>query len=300
MKPQARKVTRNEQVNLVDLFYYLIGNWYWFLIAILASLAVAYVRYARMPFVYSSNITAIIKNPGDDIRTVRMETYDRMINTVSVSNEELQLRSVSLMTEVVKALDADVSYLDRIKVRDVELYTSLSPIRMAFDRENGDPGTFAVTVMPLDAHTIRLHTDEGSTSVALGDTISLGSGHVVFLPTARYNPECYGQLIRVQKVPVAAAASRFISQLRISNDDQILRLTEYDYNAQRAADIINMLVVKYNEASIREKNRVAVNTEHFINERLAIIEQELGSVEGGMAAFKSANQLMSVDQAASM
>ena len=142
MKNTAKKVTRNEQVNLVDLFYYLIGNWYWFLLAILASLVVAYVRYARMPFVYSSTVTAIIKNPNEDIRTVRMETYDRMINTVSVSNEELQLRSVSLMTEVVKALDADVDYLDRIKVRDVELYTSLSPVRMAFDRENEDPGVF--------------------------------------------------------------------------------------------------------------------------------------------------------------
>jgi capsular exopolysaccharide synthesis family protein len=300
MKNTAKKVTRNEQVNLVDLFYYLIGNWYWFLLAILASLVVAYVRYARMPFVYSSTVTAIIKNPNEDIRTVRMETYDRMINNVSVSNEELQLRSVSLMTEVVKALDADVDYLDRIKVRDVELYTSLSPVRMAFDRENEDPGVFEVTVMPLDAHTIRLHTEEGSKSVALGDTISLGSGRVVFLPTARYNPECYGQLIRVRKYSVATAANRYISRLHITDDEQILHLTEYDLNAQRAADIVNMLVVKYNEAAIREKNRVAVNTERFINERLAIIEQELGSVEGGMAAFKSSNQLMSVDQAASM
>ncbi len=300
MKSPAKKVTRNEQVNLVDLFYYLIGNWYWFLIAILASLVVAYVRYARMPFVYSSNVTAIVKDPNEDIRTVRMETYDRMINKVTVSNEELQLRSISLMTEVVKALDVDVNYLDRIKVRDVELYTSLSPVRVVFDRENDDPGTFAVTVMPLDAHTIRLHTDSGSKSVALGDTISLGTGHVVFLPTAQYNPECYGQLIRVQKVSVTAAASRFISQLRISNDDQILRLTELDWNAQRAADVINMLVIKYNEAAIREKNRVAVNTERFINERLAIIEQELGGVEGAMAGFKSTNQLMSVEQAASM
>ena len=118
MKPQTRKVTRNEQVNLVDLFYYLIGNWYWFLFFVLASLAVAYVRYARMPFVYSSSVTAIIKNAGDEIRTARFETYDRMINTVSVSNEELQLRSTTLMSEVVKALDADVCYLDRIKVRD--------------------------------------------------------------------------------------------------------------------------------------------------------------------------------------
>ena len=300
MKAQARKITRNEQVNLVDLFYYLVGNWYWFLIVVMALLVVAYVRYARMPFVYSSSVTAIIKNPGDNIRTVRMEAYDRMINTVSVSNEELQLRSMSLMTEVVKALDADVSYLDRIKVRDVELYTSLSPVRMVFDRENADPGVFEVTVMPLDADNIRLHTDAGSQTIALGDTVALGSGWVSFEPTARYNPGCYGQMIRVRKYPVSAAANRYISQLRIVSEKQILRLTELDVNAQRAADIINMLVVKYNEAAVREKNRVAVNTEHFINERLAIIEQELGSVEGDIAGFKSANQLMSVDQAASM
>lgn len=300
MKNPTRKVTRNEQVNLVDLFYYLTGNWYWFLIFVLISLAVAYVRYARMPFVYSSNVTAIIKNAGDEIRTARLETYDRMINTVSVSNEELQLRSVTLMSEVVKALNVDVNYLDRIKVRDVELYTSLSPVRMVFDREHADPGVFEVTIMPLDANTIRLHSNEGAKSVALGDTISLGTGRVVFLPTAQYKPDCYGQLIRIQKIPVATAAHNFISRLRISDDDQILRLTELDFNAQRAADVINMLVLKYNEAAIREKNRVAVNTERFINERLQIIEQELGSVEGGIAHFKSENQLMNVDEAAAM
>lgn len=300
MKSPAKKVTRNEQVNLVDLFYYLIGNWYWFLIIILASLVVAYFRYARMPFIYSSSVTAIIKNPGDDIRTVRMEAYDRMINTVSVSNEELQLKSLSLMSEVVKALDADVCYLDRIKVRDVELYTSLSPIRMVFDRENADPGIFEVVVMPLDANHIRLRTDEGTKTVALRDTVALNNGWVSFIPTARYTPDSYGQMIRVRKYPVNTSAYKYIAQLRISTEKQIIRLTESDYNAQRAADIVNMLVVKYNEASIREKNRVAVNTEHFINERLAIIEKELGSVEGGMAAFKSQNQLMSVDQAASM
>lgn len=300
MKTQARKVTRNEQVNLVDLFYYLIGNWYWFLIVVMASLAVAYVRYARMPFVYSSQVTAILKNPGDDIRTVRMEAYDRMVNNVSVSNEELQLRSMSLMTEVVKALDADVCYLDRIKVRDVELYTSLSPVRMVFDRENADPGIFEVTIMPLDANNIRLHSSDGSQTVALGDTVALGSGWISFVPTPRYTPDCYGQMIRVRKYPVSTSAGKFISQLRIDHEKQIIRLRELDFNAQRAADIVNMLVIKYNEGAIREKNRVAVNTERFINERLSIIEQELGSVEGAMANFKSANQLMSVDQAASM
>ena len=299
MKTQVRKVTRNEQVNLIDIIYYLIGNWYWFIFCILICLGIAYFRYSRITYRYSSSVTAIIKNAGDDIRTARLDTYDKMVNTVSVTTEELQLRSMTIMSEVVKALDADVNYVDRIKFRDVELYTSLSPIRIAFDREHSDPGTFSVTAMPLDAHNIRLHTDSGSQTVALGDTIALGSGRVVFLPTANYGPEKYGQQIYISKQPVTWAANHFISSLRISHNKQILQLTVEDFNAQRAADVLNMLVVKYNEAAIREKNRVAINTEHFINERLAIIEKELGSVEGGMAAFKTENQLMSVSEAAS-
>ncbi len=300
MKTQVRKVTRNEQVNLIDVIYYLIGNWYWFILCIILSLIVAYARYARMPFVYSSGVTAFIKNSGDDIRSARLDTYNNMINTISVSNEELQLRSMTIMTEVVKALDADVNYIDHIKFRNVELYTSLSPIRVAFDREKADPGVFKVDVVPLDARNIRLHTELGSQTVALGDTIALGTGRVVFLPTERYTPEEYGHRIEIEKIPINWAANAFISRLSISADKKILRLRELDYNAQRAADIINTLVIKYNEASIREKNRVAVNTERFINERLQIIERELGSVENSLADFKTTNQLMSVSEAASM
>ena len=300
MKTQVRKVTRNEQVNLIDVIYYLFGNWYWFILCIIISLIVAYARYARMPFVYSSGVTAFIKNSGEEIRSARLDTYSNMINTISVSNEELQLRSMTIMTEVVKALDADVYYTDHIKFRDVELYTSLSPVRIVFDRESDDPGIFNVDIVPLDAQNIRLHTELGSQTVALGDTVVLGTGRVVFIPTERYTPEEYGHRIEIQKVPINWAVSAYISRLSITTEKQILRLREMDYNAQRAADIINTLVIKYNEASIREKNRVAVNTERFINERLQIIERELGSVENSLANFKTSNQLMDVSEAASM
>ena len=146
MKHANRKVTRNEQVNLVDLFYYLLGNWYWFVITIGICLAVAYYRYARTTFSYASPITTILKNPSTSTRSARLDQYNNMINTVSISTEELQLRSTTLMAEVVKALDADVLYWDRIKVRNVELYTSLSPVRMYFSRTDNDPGTFAATI----------------------------------------------------------------------------------------------------------------------------------------------------------
>ena len=299
MKAAQKRVTRNEQVNLIDIFYYLLGNWYWFLLSILLALIVAYIRYAQTPYKYSAQVTAIIKNAGDDVRTARLDTYDKMVNTVSISTEELQLRSITIMSEVVKALNADVAYRDHIKMRSVELYTSLSPVRMVFNRETEDPGDFSAIVTPLDANRIRLQIDNSTQTVSLGDTIRIGTGRVVFLPTDRYDPTSYGQDIYIQKIPVSWAAGMIINNLRITHDKQILRLVVNDYNAQRAADIVNTLVIKYNEAAIREKNRVAVNTEQFINERLAIIEKELGSVESSLATFKSNNQLMSVDEAAS-
>ena len=202
------------------------------------------------------------------------------------------------MAEVVKALDADVLYWDRIKVRNVELYTSLSPVRMYFSRTDNDPGTFSATITPLDVDHIRIRSGAQERTVALGDTVAIGSGRAVFLPTARY-ASYLGQEVQVQKVPIGSVVGSILGRLQISHKGQIITLVQQSFNAQKSADVLNMLVVKYNEQAIAEKNKIAQNTEAFINERLIIIEQELGSVEGSLANFKSTNQLMSVEEAAS-
>ena len=149
MKKSTKKVTRNEQVNLIDIFYYLLNNWIWFAVCIVIALGVAYYRYARMPFVYTNQITAILKDPDKGPRSARLDTYNNMINTVSVTNEELQLRSWTLMSEVVRELDADVSYTEHIKFRDVERYKTQSPFVVKFSREIDDPGLFDFVVTPL-------------------------------------------------------------------------------------------------------------------------------------------------------
>ena len=287
-------------MNLVDLFYYLVSNWLWFLVSVILCLGIAYLKYARTTYTYQSSITAVLKNQGNETRSARLDTYNDMINAVSVTNEELQLQSLTLMSEVVKALDADVYYTEHIKFRNVELYKSLSPVLVRFSREESDPGLFALTFTPLDSDHILVDYGVGNVrKVALGDTVKLGKGFAVFEPTDRYD-QYFGHVIRVRRVPVAEAAATYVSRLDISHTQEVLTLVEQDYNAQRVADILNMLVVKYNQDAIREKNRVAVQTAEFINERLRIIEEELGSVEGNLAYFKSSNNLMDVSEAASM
>ena len=299
MKYTPKKVTRNEQVNLVDIFLYLVSNWVWFLLCIAVALGVAHVRYARMPMMYQSAVTAIMKNPSTQIRTVQLETYDRMINKVSMSQESLQLQSVSLMSQVVTALNADVYYSQRDKARTVELYQTGSPVVMRFDRKTADPGMLELSVTPLERGVIQVEGVGSPILAALGDTIALGDGRVVFEATSRYN-DYLGSSVQIRKVPVAAAANGYLSRLRVANEGNLISLSEEDFNAQRAADILNMLIIKYNEDAVREKRRVAIQTSEFIEERLRVIEQELGGVKGELVNFQQSNMLMSVTEAAGL
>ena len=299
MKYTPKKVTRNEQVNLLDIFLYLLSNWIWFALCIVLALAVAYARYARMPLMYQSSVTAIMKNPSTAIRTAQLETYDRMVNRVNMSQEDLQLRSMSLMNQVVTALNADVCYTKRDKARELELYQTASPVVMRFDRQHADPGLLSLSVLPLENGLLQIDGEGSTMMVALGDTVALGDGQVVFEPTARYN-EYIGSTVQIRKVPVAAAAGGFLSGLEVMHEGSIISLTEADFNAQRAADILNMLIIKYNEESIREKRRVAIQTSEFIEERLKLIEQELGGVQGQLIDFQKSNMLMSVTEAAGL
>ena len=61
---------------------------------------------------------------------------------------------------------------------------------------------------------------------------------------------------------------------------------------------MNTLIDVYNEDAINDKNLVAQNTAEFIKERLAIIEQELGDVEGQIEDFQVGNRMLNVNQTA--
>lgn len=69
----------------------------------------------------------------------------------------------------------------------------------------------------------------------------------------------------------------------------MLQLTISDYSIERAEDVLRTLVDAYNDAWLEDKNKVAANTSKFINERLRVIETELGNVDRSISSYKSSN-----------
>ena len=300
-----QKNNTSGQVNLIDLFFYLLAHWYWFVLCVVLCVGFAYYRYAKMPMVYRSDATVIIKDPSNTRATVHMDNYSSLINHVSMSNEILQLQSIQLMSEVVRTLDADISYTVHERLRDIELYDR-SPVRMEVIRIDGSPEYLKMTVKPASSLSVAYSvTGNDSMCVAqLGDTLTVNGIRLIFKPSASFTDYLLKEKeITVTKIPVYHAATGYLSRLKVNqteSDGTILQLSMQDYALRRANDILNTLVEKYNEDAIREKNRIAVNTAVFINERIGIIQEELGEVEGDLAQFKSSERIMDVDEAATL
>lgn len=303
--PSSRK--NDTGINLVDLLAYFASKWKWFLLSVLVCGGIAWYHYARSPLVYFRSATVIIKDPSNKTSTTGLDRFDNIINKVNVANEILQFRSKKLMREVLQRLHADISYQLEDGLRSNELYNQ-SPVLLSFPDALPEQH-FVFTVTLKDKKSLVLSDFTGidvksDFTIEMYDTVTLSRGmRVVATPTNYYSDSWTGTPIRVAKLPMESMVNYYKSALGIQQEEEessILTLALKDGSAARAEDILNTLINVYNEEAIKDKNQVAVNTADFINDRLIIIENELGGVESELETFKQRNQIVDIASSAGM
>ena len=93
---------KNESVNLLDLFFYLLSKWMWFALFAVICVAAAYAYYSSRSFTYYCSATIAIKDPANKAVSAGLNRYDNLINKVNVTNEIYRFRSHKLMKKVVE------------------------------------------------------------------------------------------------------------------------------------------------------------------------------------------------------
>lgn len=298
---------RNDQdVNIIDILMFLLSKWKWFVISIIVFGGLAWFQYARTPKTYFRSATVIIKDPSNKISSAGLDRYDNYINKVNVANEILQFRSKKLMRDVVSRVSADIDYKVKEGLQMTELYKK-SPVSVRF-LETTPEMHLNMVVTPLDSSKVMV-SDFGSDesdkkwTVPMKDTVNIEGVKLVVAPTNYYTDSWKGEHIHITKNPMSSVVGYFISSLGIRQEEDeasILTLSLKDRSAARAEDVLNMLISVYNEEAINDKNQVAINTAEFINERLIIIESELGGVESHLESFKRENRIVDIATTAGM
>ena len=268
------------EFNILDIFKYLLLRWPWFLASLVVCCSIAWYKSATAPLVYYSSAKVIIKDPSNKTSSAGLDRYDRSINKVNVANEILQFRSKQLMQQVVSRVHADVTYTTRRGLRSVNLFGE-TPFNVTF--LNLKPGdSFAMNLKPVSESEVEVSNISGTSGKSMiakaGTAYEAGGVKFVISSTGTWSPKWKGAEIEVRKYPLSSMVKYWLANLGIRQEDEeatILNIAVKSPNVKLGADMLTTLIDVYNEESINDKNRVAVNTADFINERLRIIENSV-------------------------
>lgn len=300
---RRRKPAGSGGVPVMDIIFKTLHRWPWIVLSVAVCVTSAYFYLLRIPIVETRSAEILIKS--DKGKTGGVEDFaDFGLYTggVDVNNEIMSLKSTDLMEEVVRRLRLNVNYFQDGRFRDPVLYGWNLPLTVSLPHLGDDASaSFKVSVADGNRVTVSNLVYDGkqyekSYTGRFNDSINTPMGRIAVMPTTNYVSGDDAEVL-VQRVPVSAATGSWAGRLNVATSNEkgtVLRLTVADESAQRADDVLTNVIAVYNENWVRDKNQIAVSTSNFINERLGVIEQELGGVENEISSYKSANMMTDV------
>lgn len=294
-----------EKINYQELLFRYIIHWPWFVASVLACLIGAWVYLHFQTPVYRVSASIMIKddkkNGGGNTADLESLGLGGMItSTQSIDNEIEVLRSKTILKEVVSNLELYITYYDEDEFPKRELYKT-SPVIVNLTTQEADklPGAafidmklapegsldvnLKVGLSEYNKHFDKLPavlpTDAGTFGFTLKDSLLSGKieGQNIVRNISAMVSQPFG---------VAKGYQWAINIEPTSKTTSVAVVSLMNTNVQRGQDFINKLMEMYNRNTNNDKNEVAEKTKEFINERIKIIDEELGSTEDKLETFK--------------
>lgn len=299
-------------INFKDLMYLCLAKWYWFVISLVVLLGFTALHLLTTPPVYTRSASLLIKedSKGNSLSNSAgvLGDLDLFQTNTNVNNEMQSLQSPAVMYDVVKRLHLNINYSTDGTFYKQVLYGQACPYEVEFFDLLDNEGA-SLTLSPVPGNKgveltdfVRGEEESGQAVKALfNDTVATPAGRLLVKPMA--GAETWKEAVYVSRSGLQSTAAAYSDKLNVALNDEkstVINLSLEDVCIQRAEDVLNTLIAVYNENWVKDKNQIAVSTSMFINERLGVIEQELGNVDENISSYKSENLLPDVQAAASM
>ena len=291
--------------------YACLSRWRWFVLSVVVCIvaAILYIKTTAPTYIRSTSV--LLLNSGSkesNYAELDLEALGLQTPNTSLQNEMEMLHSPVIMEQVVHELSLDVEYAYQGIFFNKILYGAEVPVKVVFTDESANDKQF--TIKMLDKKNIIIKDfnkpGEEKTEVkgTLNSKIQTPCGEIIVTPTPTYNPNSkFKQEIRVSKYQSSVAAERFLGNMTVENKDaksSVVNVSITDQNTSRAEDILNKLMMAYDENWKNIQNRIAENTSQFLEERVKEIGAELGNVDNSIASYKGSNLMPDAGAAQSM
>ncbi len=306
----------DQNQNLKEKIVQYSSKWPWFIISVLLFVlgGFLFLRYATQKYEATAKILIKDTQGGGGFSELAalgdIDVLGSSFNTVE--NEIEVLKSNKLMNEVVDLLDLNITYSKVGSIKSSQIYSN-SPVKLTVLNDSiGYTLTRSVKfkISKLNNEQFEIYTSEGENlgTNEYGSVFDFSGIKMLILPseisvdsTSQYVFEKKSELrwddLFISINPIRETTKSILQRLTISKIDKrgsVLQLNLQDTVKKRAQDILNTLIMVFNEDAIKDKNEVAQNTSKFIEERLRAVRQDLDSLERGIQKFKNTESLTDI------
>lgn len=308
---EAESSSSNINININEIIKPFLRKWPWFFLSAFTALIIGYISLKFMVPVYDIQSTILIKDAKNSSSPVPNDlgilpdlSSLGGLKTNSIANEVEILKSKKMMREVVISQNLQTNIVAKGRVTTLELYKETSPVDINVVSEKQGKGATNTVKLTIDNEKLIISSEKLEKEIVstYGKTISLPFANIIITKNPEFNPaEIKGvntKNLLLQISTLEAKVNSLQGALDVTlatKDATVVKLGLKYPQISKAKDVLNTLVIAYNNDAISDKNSESGKTLSFIEDRIKKLSGELGEVENQKESFKAKNNLTDLE-----
>ena len=310
MQPERELNTSNDEIDLRDAWYLMLGHWKLFILSLFLtfSCALFYIWYAHP--VFKITATVLVGDESADISQSILDEVGVIGKKKNVENEIAIVSSRFIMQKTISELNINMRCVADLGTRYREMYLT-RPIDLNYTLLEDAPAEFEFEI-DIDDETLLTAEleweDNGGTThseyfnINIGEEFKSSIGVFTVVKTEGFSEYAAGDGAYTKNYHFLyeddeLVSTRYMEMLSVEparEKASILEITLEDHLRARGEDVLNKLLSVYISNSVEKKNMLASNALGFIDNQLGLISDDLGLLEEDIQKYKVANRISDI------
>ena len=294
----------NAQINIKELLAPYFRKWKLFIVSVVTFFIFAFIYLKFQNNQYKITASILVKDEQknqvqDQLSDFSNLGFDLGGVKSKLENEIEILKSRTLLMNVVKDLNLNVSYFESNKFLKSELYKKTAvDLKIISDSKSLKNKDLELVVTFIDDISFSLENknEQWIKTFTFGQKVKTKYGDFVIIPlNKRMITKDKSIIIKISSLDRTVDNLRKLISIEPTNKESSSITLSMNYsNVEKATSIINSLIKHHKTDAINDKNELNKNTIKFIDERLTYITDDLSNVESNVSDFKSENQIFDI------
>lgn len=297
---------KTNEIDVRKIVRLVLERWWWFVLGVVFFCLLGTLYYLRKTPKWTTDATIALRQKDNGGSPIEALSMLGLSGNAAAEDEVVVLSSRGLLYQAIDALNLWDTHMKRSGWRwEGEFRDPAITIEYLELTKKAKEKPFTVTVKP-NKKGYKIQTKMGrfrrsSVQVpALGIPVETGVGTLLIHPNRTLSTDTTYRVAHARREQVVTQYRERLSVSQHKKESNIIVLSFTSTVPDRDKALLHQIIEQYNLNAVVDKNMIATNTAAFIDERLAIITDELSDAEDAVSTYKEQNNIADLNTQAQL